>query len=173
LEGFLSSHPLPYTLQKLSKHNVLDDPHITFTHYGVDPHTDKTSIVREGQYQIELYQAIRDYAQDRANFDKGFLSAILMYILPVAYSLLGAFLYAFRSFCVRGRRNFRDRSVDRASRFVMAGIGGIAVSGLSALMPKEVLLSPLVMAFVVGYSIEVLTSRIHEYVRKFEKPTGA
>jgi hypothetical protein len=170
LSGFLWPQSLPVTLQKLSKHNVVEKPPVTFSHYGVDPDIDEHPIVDEGQYQIRLFQAIRDYAQDKVTFERGILAAASTYLLPVAYSLLGAFLYALRVSARQGRRVLREHSIDRTSRFVMAGIAGIAVAGLDTLLPKEVLLPPLAIAFVVGYSVDILTSRLDGYVRKFKKP---
>jgi hypothetical protein len=171
--GFFSSPSLEHTLKSLSKlaPYVVDRKNKQvpsnfgnyFTHYGVSPRTGPGDIVDEGVYQIELYQLIRDYAQDESSFDKGFFSALTIYFLPVAYALLGAFLYTFRHL------RHTDQSPDRISRFLMAGIAGIAVSSFNALLPKDVLLSPLAISFVVGYSIHAFTSRIDQYMHKFSK----
>ena len=42
----------------------------------------------------------------------------------------------------------------------MAGIAGIAIGAFNDLFPKEVQFSPLALAFVVGYAIDVFTSRL-------------
>ena len=119
--------------------------------------------------RIELYQAIRDYAQDLCNYAKWFLGAITTYLLPVAYALLGAFLYAFRSFARRAPEQETASLLDRNSRFLMAAIAGIAISLFSSLIPQSMPLSPLALAFLVGYSIEVFTSRLDELVRRLTR----
>jgi hypothetical protein len=129
---------------------------------GLNPNVSSmTGVIKEGMYQIELYQAIRDCAQDKANFYKGFLGAISVYALPVAYALLGASLYALR-WSKRIRRHQTDQLPDRISRFLIAGIVGIAVSAFSALIPGEVSLSPPAIAFILGYSIDVFISHISD-----------
>ena len=140
-----------------------------FGYFGVDPRTDATNIVARSMYQIELYQAIRDYAQDEAGFYKDCLGAVSVYVMPVLYALLGAFLWAFRLSCQRVHTLGDDPSPDRSSRFVMAAIAGIAISSVSTLFPKDVLLSPLAIAFVFGYSIDIFTSRLDGYIGTLTK----
>jgi hypothetical protein len=143
---------------------------VYFDHFGVDPRTDTSNVVEQGMYQIELYQAIRDYAQDESVFYKDCLGAVSVYVMPVLYALLGAFLWAFRSSCQRIRGPWDDeRSPDRSSRFVMAAIAGIAISTLSTIFPKDMLLSPVAIAFVFGYSIEVFTSRLDSYIDRLTR----
>jgi hypothetical protein len=144
-----------------------------FDHIGVDPRTDARSIVNQGFYQIELYQAIRDYAQDESGFYKDCLGAVSVYVMPVLYALLGAFLWAFRSSCQRERLHGDDPSLDRSSRFVMAAIAGIAISAVGTLFPKDVFLSPLAIAFVFGYSIDIFTSRLDGYIDAWTKRDGS
>jgi hypothetical protein len=80
------------------------------------------------------------------------------------------FLYALRGACANFRQRRTDLSPDRISRFLMAGIAGIAISALSSLIPQELLLSPLAAAFIIGYSIDILTTRLDRYIRKFQQP---
>jgi hypothetical protein len=140
-----------------------------FDHLGIDARTDASNIVSQSMYQIELYQAVRDYAQDEAGFYKDCLGAVSVYVMPVLYALLGAFLWAFRSLCQRVHTHGDDPSPDRSSRFVMAAIAGIAISSISTLFPKDVLLSPLAIAFVFGYSIDIFTSRLDAYIATLTK----
>jgi len=142
---------------------------VYFDHLGVDPRTDATNITEQGMYQIELYQAIRDYAQDASSFHKEFLGALSVNAMPVFYALLGASLWAFRQACQRPDLQADHASPDRSSRFVMAAIAGIAISVMSTLLPADVLLSPLAIAFVFGYSIEIFTSRLDTYIAGLAK----
>jgi hypothetical protein len=124
-------------------------PPIDFDHLGVDPYVNATTVTSQVMYQIELYQALRDYAQDESTFWKGCIGAVSIYVLPLCYALLGAFLYAFRSRCQQLRAGHIDGSPDRSSRFLMAGIAGIAISTFNSFAPKDMLLSPLAIAFVL------------------------
>ena len=52
---------------------------------------------------------------------------------------------------------------------MMAAIAGIAISSISPLLPKDVLLSPLAIAFVFGYSIDIFTSHLDAYIDTLTK----
>ena len=118
-----------------------------------NPHDQAASpgnIVEEGFYQIRLYQHIRDYAQDVVDSWRALLLAISTYILPIAYSVLGALFYALRHPLLPRILN----------RLVIAGVAGFAVSRFSDLLQQELSLPPLAIAFVVGYSTEILVRRL-------------
>jgi hypothetical protein len=149
-------------------HTTDDSKNVIFDHLTVNPEqTTVDQIAKEVFYQIRLYQAIRDHAQDLCGKWQGAIAAVTTYMLPVFYALLGAFLYMFRFW--PESRGARYQSPDRASRFLMAGIAGIAIGALHDLFPNEVMFSPLVIAFVVGYSIEVLTSRLDALIHELSK----
>jgi hypothetical protein len=133
---------------------------VAFDHVVVDPEISPSllvdqNIVKEGFYQIRLYQQIRDYAQDTADAWSSFILAITTCCLPIAYAVLGALFQALR----------QPEQARIIHRLVMAGVAGFAVSRLSDLLPQDVLLPPLAIAFVVGYSTEILTSRLDELLR--------
>jgi hypothetical protein len=138
---------------------------VAFTHLTVDPDLKDTEIVSEGMYQIRLYQAIREYAQDNAAIDKSYVAAVSTYILPCLYALLGAFLYTCRS---RAHRKHSDQIEGHGSRYAMAFILGATISVFSSLIPKDMLLSPLAIAFLAGYSIDAFTSRLDALVEKMK-----
>jgi hypothetical protein len=131
---------------------------------GVDPHTNMAIVTEQGMYQIELYQAIRDYAQDEANFYKEFFGALSVYVMPVLYGLLGASLWEIRSASCRNCGSPNLDLADRSSRFVMAAIAGIALSVIGTLVPSGGLLSPVALAFVFGYSIDVFIARLDSII---------
>jgi hypothetical protein len=134
-------------------------------------------------YQIRLYQAIRDSAQAVSNTWHRSIEVGTAYVLPVLYAVLGAFLFTFRTWCNEhrlttsanpprdetGRRTTNPQWPDHISRLLMAGIAGIAIGGLNELFPKEILLSPLALAFLVGYSIEVFISRLDGMIKNISK----
>jgi hypothetical protein len=132
--------------------------------YVVDPRTDAGRIYNQGMYQIELYQRIRDIAQNRSGFYQDCLSAVTVYVMPVLYAVLGACLWAFRTNCRQPNDPLDNRSPDRSSHLVIAAIGGIAISAFSTLFPKDELLSPLALAFAFRYCNEVFTSRLDAYI---------
>jgi len=128
--------------------HIVVDPEIS-----PNPHDEavtKGNIVSEGYYQIQLYQNIRDYAQNTVDTWQALLLATSTYILPIAYALLGALFYALRHPLLQRTLN----------RLVIAGVAGFAVSRFSDLLPQDVLLPPLAIAFVVGYSAEILVRRL-------------
>jgi hypothetical protein len=145
-----------------------------FDHVGVDPRANVGNIVCQGMYQIELYQAIRDYAQDKSAFYTEILSAVSAYVLPVLYAQLGAWLRAlrasYRQAAAKPGEQGWEPPLDWTVRLLMAAIVGIAISVLGSILPKDALLSPLAVAFVCGYSIEAFTSRLDRYIEGFSGP---
>ncbi|MGD0103749.1 MAG: hypothetical protein ABSC06_06895 [Rhodopila sp.] len=137
-----------------------------YEHYR--PRTE-AKVTEEGMYQIELYLAIRDHAQDKANFYKDFLDALSLYAMPVFYALLGASLWAFRSASRPTNRHRAQMAADRSRHYVMAAIAGIGLSVLGPLLPNDTLLSPVAMAFLVGYATEGFTSRLDDLIAKMVK----
>lgn len=137
-----------------------------FDHLFINPVTfnDGESIRIEVTYQIRLYQGIRAYAEDHAAMDKTFVTVISIYILPCLYALLGAFLYTGRC-----RTNAKSERIElRCDRYTMAFILGATISVFSSVIPKDVLLSPLAIAFLAGYSIDAFTSRLDALVEKLQ-----
>jgi hypothetical protein len=137
-----------------------------FDHISIDPskYTPEQIIVQI-QYQLRLFQAIRYDAQDLSGLWRGLIAGISAYLLPVVYAVLGAFLYEFRAWCANPHKRRHQIPPDRVSRFLMAGIAGIVISTFSELFPKEIQLPPLALAFVVGYSIDIFTSRLDALIR--------
>jgi hypothetical protein len=154
---FVSNELLP----RIKEFKPTDGTSDQFTHFTINPSAySMKDLVTEGENQIRLYQVIRDHSQDISQKWQGVIAGITTYLLPVLYAMLGAFLYTFRSWCEKHRKGDSFQSPDRTSRFLMAGIAGIAIGALNDLFPKEVLFSPLALAFIVGYAIDVFTSRL-------------
>jgi hypothetical protein len=131
----------------------------------IDPHIDSTTVVEWGKGQIKWYQHLRDDAQENAAIDKASVAVVSTYILPCLYALLGAFLYTCRT---RPHRKIEGHG----SRYAMAFILGATISVFGTLIPKEVLLSPLAIAFLAGYSIDAFTSRLDTLVEKLKPSTA-
>jgi hypothetical protein len=128
---------------------------------AIDPGITTADIVQQGMSQIKLYQDIRDYAQDGSVINKNYVVAITTYILPCLYALLGAFLYVCRRHtCVVN---------GHGSRYAMAFIIGGTISAIGSLVPKDIGLSPLAIAFIAGYSVDSVTSQLDRLVDKTKR----
>jgi hypothetical protein len=156
----------PSVLDLINKLKTSDGSGQKFDRISIDPtkHSPE-QIVAQAQYQLQLFQAIRDDAQDLSGLWRGLIAGISVYLLPVVYAVLGAFLYEFRAWCTDPHKRKHQIPPDRISRFLMAGIAGIVISAFSDLFPKEIQLPPLALAFVVGYSIDIFTSRLDALIR--------
>ncbi len=137
---------------------------VEFDHYGVDPHTDSNSVIEQGNYQIELYQLIRDYAQYKSNYLKWILGAVTTYALPVAYALLGSLLFVLYPVSRPAMDDNTAVRPDPSRRLLIAIIAGIAVSMFSSFFPAGVAFPPLALAFLAGYSIEMFSSGLNRIV---------
>jgi hypothetical protein len=154
--------------QSANWNNIKDDiRYVTGKDVGldrlaVDPGITAADIVQQGINQIKLYQDIRDYAQDGSVINKNYVVAITTYILPCLYALLGAFLYVCRRHaCVVN---------GHGSRYAMAFIIGGTISAIGSLVPKDIGLSPLAIAFIAGYSVDSVTSQLDRLVGKMKRP---
>jgi hypothetical protein len=161
-------------VNRIKKFTPTDGTSDHFTHFTVNPsaHSMK-DLVTEGENQIRLYQVIRDESEDISQKRKEFITGITTFLLPVLYAILSAFLYTFRSWCEKHSAGESFQSPDRTSRFLMAGIAGIAIGAFNDLFPKEVLFSPLALAFIVGYAIDVFTSRLDVLIENLKKKPTA
>jgi hypothetical protein len=120
-------------------------------------------------YQIRLYQQIRDSAQNKSIKWHGIVQVMTIYMLPVLYAVLGAVLYTFRSWCGEHRRRHPNPHwPDHTSRILMAGVTGVAIGSLSDFFANAMMLPPLVLSFLVGYSIEAFTARLDTIMRNIK-----
>jgi drug/metabolite transporter (DMT)-like permease len=111
----------------------------------------------------------------RARLGAGFVLVILeSYILPVLYGLLGASAYVLRTvaneiedvtFSVESNRGY-------ILRLALGTLAGLMVGWFVFLLPSQTFLasiSPLAIAFLVGYNIEILFSWMDEFIKRFSK----
>jgi hypothetical protein len=139
-----------------------------FNHVGVDPRTTSQTIVEEGNYQIELYQSLRDFSQEKCTSYKDVGGAISTYLFPLLYALLGAGLCDLRC---RLNRVRQSRSLGSA-RYTAAIIAGSVIGIFTSLIPASWSLPPLLVAFLFGYSVETFTSRLDALIDKLRAPGG-
>jgi hypothetical protein len=103
------------------------------------------------------------------------LTAILKYILPILYGALGASAYIVRSLATE----IRDQTYSRASnvtyqlRFYLGAVAGLSIAWFTSDVKSSETagilqsLSPLALAFLAGYSVELLFSLLDRIVLAF------
>lgn len=146
-----------------------DGAKTTFDHSGVDPRITGEGIVTEGNYQIELYQSLRDYWQERCTSYKDVGGAISTYLFPLLFALLGAALCDLRCRLPGKARH----SVSLGGiRYTTAIIAGALVGIFTSLIPTNLSLPPLLIAFLAGYSVDIFTARLDGLIDKLRTPAG-
>jgi hypothetical protein len=125
-------------------------------------------IANEVINQIKVYQLLRDYAQYLYNMDAVIYGGVTTYLLPTIYALLGAFLYGFRLYSRLMRRSVYLPSAAHSARFFIAAIAGLVVGLFGSLLPKSLALSPLAVAFLVGYAVEAFFSWLDDIIGKLK-----
>jgi hypothetical protein len=105
--------------------------------------------------------------KERAQLTYGILSN---YILPILYAMLGAVAYGLRNLSdhVATRTVFTYSLVRARARFRLAVLAGVVV-GLFNDFTKGIALSPLAVAFLVGYAVEIFFSFVDAIVEASKK----
>ena len=143
-------------------------------HLMVSPEiTTSDEIAREVINQIKVYQLLRDYAQLLYTNDSIIYGGITTYLLPTIYALLGAFLYGFRLYSRLMRRTTYLRSAAHSARFFIAAIAGLVIGLFGSLLPQSLALSPLAVAFLVGYAVEAFFSWLDDIIGKLKNVASA
>jgi hypothetical protein len=117
-------------------------------------------IAKEIVNQIAAYQRIRDYAISVYKTNTIIYGGISTYLLPTIYALLGAFPYGFRydSRLIREKRYLRSGANN--TRYFIAAIAGLVIGLFGSVLPKNISLPALAVAFLVGHAVEVFFSRL-------------
>lgn len=125
------------------------------------------NLARAATERICVYQRVRYYAQSAEDNATIFTGAVAAGILPVLYALLGAGAYMLR----RLENQLRSRTFineTHSPRFITAAIGG-AVVGLFN-FGQGVSVSPLALAFLVGYAVDVFFTFLESLIQSLSKP---
>ncbi len=113
--------------------------------------------IDDGMKKLAVYQDIRAMAQNAEHTSDFFWSAILTYLLPVLYAVLGTFAFILRDLCARIKNCTYHASSARStnhSRVIVAAIVGTVIGLFDKLMDSPVSASPLAIAFIAGYAVE-------------------
>ena len=118
------------------------------------------------------YQSVRSFAQDVLDLVSVSYGAITTCLLPILYALLGTCAYLLRCFEEQLRTlTFTPSSKANWARFLIAGIGGGVVGLFGDFSITEgASVSPLAIAFLVGYAVDVFFSFLEGLLKSFTKP---
>jgi hypothetical protein len=106
-----------------------------------------------------VYQTVRLYANSAQDTTAVVWGAVSTCILPVLYALLGACAYVLRAFTEQTEKRTFAPSYATPARFIIAGIGGGVVGLFSNFtVGQGVSLSPLALAFLIGYAADIFFS---------------
>jgi len=125
------------------------------------------SIITQGFEKLATYQDIRSFARQTQQMNLVIYGAITAYVLPVAYALLGACAFALRNMAAQTGTKTYQPSYSNRARLIIALIAGTVV-GLFNNFTQGVSVSPLAVAFLVGYAVEVFFSFLDAFVHTFE-----
>jgi hypothetical protein len=115
------------------------------------------------------YQKIRNYANAVTTNATLVWGAIGNIILPVLYALLGACAAVLRAFTQQlGARTFAPTYATPA-RFYIAGIGGGVIGLFNNVFGEHASVSPLALAFLVGYATDIFFSFLEGTTQTFAK----
>ena len=118
-----------------------------------------------GDFQAAIY-----YGRDlKERADLGYV-VLTAYILPVLYAMLGAVAYGLRNLSdnVTARTIVPSSLIRSKVRFRLAILSGVVV-GLFTDFSKGISLSPLAVAFLIGYSVEIFFSFLDAIVEAAKK----
>jgi hypothetical protein len=101
----------------------------------------------------------------------GFMLVVLQsYVLPVLYGLLGASVFVLRSIMrsISNATYYPDRSY--LLRLALGTLSGLIIGWFVFLLPGQSFLSslsPMALAFIVGYNIEIIFSLMDKVIDNF------
>lgn len=132
------------------------------------------NLVKAADDRTAVYQEVRYFAQSVLDNSSIYYGAMTSCILPALYALLGTLAYLLRSFEQQiSTRTFIPSQANFA-RFFIAGIGGVVV-GLfnNFFITQAASVSPLAIAFLVGYGVDVFFAFLEGLLQTFTRNTNA
>ena len=122
--------------------------------------------------KTKAYQRVRYYAQNASKWATSVYGAISLFALPPLYAILGAFAFLIRTFPLEMNSHIFMPAASRRARIIMAAIGGFAIGLFNNVgLGTESSLSPLALAFVVGYATDIFFSFL-EGLQLFARTRG-
>ncbi|HEY2733414.1 MAG TPA: hypothetical protein VGI70_05490 [Polyangiales bacterium] len=135
-------------------------------------------LVDEEKQSVDAYQKNRLFAQSVQLDASLYYGAVLNCILPMLYAILGSLAYLLRTFEQQLRQRTFTEADGHSARFAISAIGGFVVglfnvniaSDLIGGTPQAATVSPLAIAFMVGYAVDVFFSFLEGLIHTFGKP---
>ncbi|HET7882460.1 MAG TPA: hypothetical protein VFL55_16360 [Acetobacteraceae bacterium] len=103
--------------------------------------------------KVQTWQDVRFFAVNVQKSYGAIFGGLVGHALPILYALLGAYAYRLRQFSETVRNRTFHPSFADSARLITAIIAG-AVAGLFNPV-RDLAVSPLAMAFLVGYGVEI------------------
>ena len=122
--------------------------------------------------KISAFEEVRDFAQNILLDNTVAFGAIAAYILPVAYAMLGALAFRLRAFSDTIRKRTYHPSYADSARMMAALIAGAIVSLFNG-FNAQVTLSPLALAFLTGYGVEIFFTFLDTIINSFGSRDGS
>jgi hypothetical protein len=130
-----------------------------------------TDVSAASSDQIKNYHKLQAYAKNVQQLYVTFSGVLISNVLPILYALLGACVYGLRSISVRAHDKTYISYTSAGARITIAGIAGLMV-GLLSNLTQGISLSPVAVAFLLGYSVEtffVILDALLETLKKVRK----
>jgi hypothetical protein len=105
-----------------------------------------------------VYQDVRNYANAVTENEAVTWGAIGNIVLPLLYALLGACAAALRAFTQQFSARTFAPTYATPARFYIAGIGGGVIGLFNNIFGQSISVSPLALAFLVGYAADMFFS---------------
>jgi hypothetical protein len=116
--------------------------------------------------KIFLYEKVRDFGTNVVLDNSYIWGAISYYVLPVLYALTGAYAFSLRSITETFRRKSYLPSKADSARIKCAVIIGAVIS-LFNFVAKNFSFSPLAVAFLAGYGVEIFFAFLDTLIKQF------
>ncbi len=130
-------------------------------------------LVEATTQRIAVYQGIRYFAQSVQGIVATIYGAFSACVLPVLYALLGACAYLLRLFEQQLRTRTLTETDGHVAHFVVAAISGAVIGLFSNLnFGQGASLSPLAVAFLVGYAVDVFFSFLEGMIQSVSRARG-
>lgn len=116
------------------------------------------------------YQNVRSFAQETVDLVSVWYGAMTACFLPILYALLGTCAYLLRSFEEELKTlTFLPAQKANWARFLIAGIGGGVVGLFNFALAQGASISPLAIAFLVGYAVDIFFTFLEGFLQTFTK----
>jgi hypothetical protein len=126
-----------------------------------------TDLTQQADQRVQVFQQVRYFAQSVQKDASIWYGAIASCILPLLYAILGALAYLLRSFEQQVQTRTLRYADGHAARFAIAAIGGFVVGLFNVSIVQTATISPLAIAFLVGYAVDVFFSFLQGLIQTF------